>query len=122
MTAKTECYHIILEEMLGFGRGMGGMAVHASFFHRVMLEFGFGNGIANILMTLYAERIPFFEKDKFIIGGMGVVALHAVAFHNNFMSTFGILWYDPFMALRADFVGIFIQELSMDRGMRVMAF
>ncbi len=53
---------------------------------------------------------------------MGVVALYAIAFHNNFMTAFGILGYNPFMALIADLVRIFIQQFSVGRRMRIMAF
>ena len=53
---------------------------------------------------------------------MGVVAFYTIAFHHNFMTAFGILGHNPFMALIADFVRIFVQQLSMGRGMRVMTF
>jgi hypothetical protein len=53
---------------------------------------------------------------------MGVVTFHAIPLHNNFMTAFGVLGYDPFMALAADLVRIFIQQLPMRSCVRIMAF
>jgi hypothetical protein len=109
MTAKTKRNQVILQEMLGFGRGMWLVAVHTSLFHRVMLEFYLGNGIADILMTFQTEGISFFKEEKFIIVGMRVMAFYTIAIHHNFMTAFGILGDNSFMALIADFVRIFVQ-------------
>ena len=53
---------------------------------------------------------------------MGVVAFYTIAFHDNFMTAFGILRHNPFMTFIADFVRIFAQQLSVGRGVRVMTF
>ncbi len=53
---------------------------------------------------------------------MGVMAFYAIAFHHNFMNALWILGHNPFMALIADFVWIFVQQLSMRGRMRIMTF
>ena len=88
---------------------MGVMAVQASLFHWIMLEFHFDHSIPNILVAVKTEFVPPFEKDKFVSGGMGVVAFYAIAIHHYFMTTLGILGYNSFVALTAYFVRIFVQ-------------
>ncbi len=52
---------------------------------------------------------------------MGVMAFHAVAFHNNAMCAFGIFRQNAFVTFIADFVRVRIQQLPVRGGMRVMA-
>jgi hypothetical protein len=109
VTADTESDQIILQEMIGFGRSMWVMTVDASFLHRIMLEFHLDNGIPNILMTVKTEFIACLKENKLIIRCMGVVAFNTIAIHHNFMTAFGILGHNSFMALIAYFVRIFVE-------------
>jgi hypothetical protein len=52
---------------------------------------------------------------------MGVVTLHAIPIHHNFMTAFGILRHDLLMTLIADLVRIFVQQLSMRGCVRIVA-
>ena len=85
------------------------MAVDTPFLDWTMLELCFGHSIANILMAVKTEFVPCFQKDKFVFGGMGVVAFYTIAIHHYFMAAFGILGYNSFVALIAYFVRIFVQ-------------
>jgi hypothetical protein len=53
---------------------------------------------------------------------MGVMAFYTIAFHHNFVTAFGVLGYNSFMTLIADFVWIFAEQFSVGRRMRVMTF
>jgi len=122
MAAHTEGRQIIFQKIISFRRSMWVVATDTSFLHRTVLESRFGNSISNILVAIKTEFVPCFQKDKFVSGGVGIVAFYTIAFHHNFMTAFGIFRHDPFMTLIADLVWILAQQLSMGRGMRVMAF
>ena len=122
MAAYTEGHQIIFQEIFSLPRGMGIMAVDTPFFHRVMPELCFGDRIANTFVTIKTKFVPRLQKDKFVSGGVGVMALYTIAFHDYFMTAFWIFRHDPFMAFVADSVWVLAQQLSMGRGMRVMAF
>lgn len=51
---------------------------------------------------------------------MRVVAFHTIPFHHSFMNAFGILRHNPLMALHADFVRVYIEQLSVRRSMRIV--
>jgi hypothetical protein len=122
MAARAKRYHIISQQIFSLGGGMRIVAVDAFFLNWIMLEFCFCNGLSYIFVAIETEFIPRFQKDKFVFGGMGIVALYTIAFHHHFMTAFRIFRHDPFMALVADFVRIFVQQLSMGRGVRIMTF
>ena len=109
MAACAESHHIIFQKIFRFGGTVWIMAVDASFLHRIMLELCFGYGIGNILMAIKTDFVPCFQKDKLVFRGVRIMALYAIAFHNHFMNAFGILSHDPFMALIAYFVRIFVK-------------
>jgi hypothetical protein len=50
------------------------------------------------------------------------MTFYTIPLHGDFMTGFGILGDNPFVALITNFVHIFIQQFSMGSGMRVMAF
>jgi hypothetical protein len=50
------------------------------------------------------------------------MALYTIPFHHNFMAALRILGRDSFMALAADLVRIFIQQLPVRSCMRVVTF
>jgi hypothetical protein len=122
MTAHTEGRQVIFQKMIPFGRSMRIVTPDTSFFHRTVLELCFGNGIPDIFVAIKTEFIPCFQKDKFVLGGMGIMALYTIAFHYNFVAALGIFRHDPFMTFIADFVRIFAQQLSVGRGVRIMTF
>ena len=122
MTAHTQGRQVIFQKMISLGRSVRLVTRDTSFFHRRVLELCFGNCIPNIFVAIKTEFIPCFQKDKFVSRGVGIVAFYTIAFHHNFMTAFGIFRHDPFMTLIADLVWILAQQLSMGRGMRVMAF
>ena len=66
MTAHTESHQIIFQKMISFGRSMRIVATDTSFLHRTVLELCFGNGIANIFVTIKTEFVPCFQKDEFV--------------------------------------------------------
>jgi len=98
------------------------VATDTSLLHRTVLELCFGNGITNIFVTIKAEFIPPFQKNELVLGGMRVVAFYAIAFHYYPMDAFWILRHNPFMALIADFVRIFVQQFPVGSSMSIMAF
>jgi len=73
-------------------------------------------------MTVETEFIPRFQERESIIGSMRVVAFYTIALDNNFMTAFRVLRYNAFMALQADFIRIFVQQLPVGGSMRVMTF
>ena len=66
VTAYAESHQIIFQKVIRFRRGMGVVAVHAPFLHRIMFKFHFCNRTANILMAIKTEFVPCFQKDKFV--------------------------------------------------------
>jgi hypothetical protein len=107
MAARAESDHIIFQKIFRFGGTMWIMAVNTAFLYRIVLEFCFCNGLSNILVTIKTEIVPRFEKDELILRCVGIMAFYTIAFHHNFMTAFGILGYNSFMALIAYFVRIF---------------
>jgi hypothetical protein len=122
VAAHTEGCQVIFQKILSFGRSMRFVAAHTSLLHRTMLELRFGNDITNIFVAIETEFIPSFQKNEFVFGGMGVVALYAIAPHDYLMDAFWILGHNPFMTLITDFVRVCIQQLSMRRVMGIMTF
>ncbi len=122
VAAHTEGRQVIFQKILSFGRSMRFVAGHTSLLHGTVLELRFGNGIANIFVAIETEFIPPFQKNELVFGGMGVVALDAIALHDDLMDTFGILRHNPFMTLITDFVWVRIQQPSMRRVMGIMTF
>jgi hypothetical protein len=109
MAAHTEGRQIIFQKMISFGRSMRIVATNTSLLHRTVLELCFGNSISNIFVAIKTEFIPCFQKDKLVSGGMGIMALYTIAFHDNFMTAFGVFRHNPLMTLIADFVWIIVQ-------------
>jgi len=122
MTVDAESGQTIFQEMVGFVRGMRIVAVDTSFLHRIMFKSYFGDGIADILMAVKTEFISRLEKVELIIGGVGIVAFYTMTLYHNFMTAFWILRHNGFMALVTNPARIFIQQLPMGGGMRVMTF
>jgi hypothetical protein len=67
MAAQAESDHIILQEMIGFGRGMWVMTVDASFLHWIMLKFSLCNRLSDIFMAANTEFIACLKENKLII-------------------------------------------------------
>jgi hypothetical protein len=67
VTADTESDQVILQEVIGFGRGMWVMTVDASLLHWMMLEFHFDNRVPNILVAVKTEFIACLKESKLII-------------------------------------------------------
>jgi hypothetical protein len=109
VAAHTEGRQIILEKLIPLGRSMRFVATNTSLFHRTVLELCFGNYVANIFVTIETEFIPSFQKNELVFGGMGVVALYAITFHDYLMTALRIFRYNSLMALVADFVWVCIQ-------------
>jgi hypothetical protein len=122
VAAHTEGRQIIFQKTISLGRSMRLVATATSFPDRTVFELCFGDSIPNIFVAIKAEFVPRFQKDKLVPGGMRIMALYTIAFHHNFMTAPGILGDDPSMTLIADLVRIFIQQLSVGRGVRIMAF
>jgi hypothetical protein len=121
MTVCAEGDQIAFQKVIRFGRCMGFMAVNASPFYGAMFEFHFGNGIADVLMTLDTESISWFKENKLIVGCVGIVAFNTIAFPHHVMNALWIFRQNSVMTLHADPVGVFVKELPMGRGMGVMA-
>jgi hypothetical protein len=122
MAAQAESDQIIFQKMLSSGGSVRIVTIDTSFLHRIMFEFRLDDSILNILMAIEAEIITRFQKNKLIFRSMRVVTFYAIAFYYHFMTAFGTLGDDSFMTLVTDLVGVFVQQLPVRRGMRVMTF
>jgi len=67
MTAHAERNQIIFQKMKGLCRGMGIVAIRATFLHRVVFEFYLRKDTPHILMAVNTELIYCLQKNKLIL-------------------------------------------------------
>ena len=67
VTAYAERNQIVFQKMKGLCRGMGIVAIRATFLHRVVFESCFGNGTVYILMTVKTELVSCLQKNKLVL-------------------------------------------------------
>jgi hypothetical protein len=86
-----------------------------------MFKFDFCNGLADRLVAIETKFVPSFQKNKFMIRGMGIVTLHAMTLGDHLVGAPGFLGYHGLVAVVADLIGISSQQLSMRGRVRIMA-
>ena len=74
VAAFTERRHIVLKESRGLRGPMRVVAVDASFFHRVVLEFDLRNRVHLIFMAAVAQFVAALEQIVLVVRGVGIVA------------------------------------------------
>ncbi len=99
---------------------MGAVAVCASLFDRVMLEFCGRCLVADVLVTSKTEVIPRLQQIELIVGRMGVMTVDALALQRNFMHAPGVCGNNVFMTLETYFTCIRGQLFIVVGRMRVM--
>jgi hypothetical protein len=98
MAIGAEAWHVALQEKRGFSRGMRIVTIQTSFFYRIMLESVSCDGPGNILVAAETEFVPALQQVVLILGGVGIMALHAISLHRDFMSALRLFGDDAAVA------------------------
>jgi hypothetical protein len=98
------------------------MTVHASLLNGIVYKSRFSSAISKVLVAVETESISPFQKDKLIFRSMGIVTFHTVSFPNGFMTAFGILRQNFFVAFITNLIDFFVQKFPVRSRMGVMAF
>src|SRR4030067_3355915 len=117
----TEQRHVLFEQNAGLGRWVSLRRGEASPSPLCLLEFNFFYRLAHLFMAAETKLIPRLQETEFVVCGVGVMAIHAVAVAYGLMDAARLLGYHRLMALRTDSAGARGQELAVGRGVGIMA-
>lgn len=121
MAAQAEQIDFALQQIRSLIRSMGLVTGEAAAFHRRMPILDFGECLAKRLVTAEAERLAILEQTVLVVGGMGVVALHATAIGHHLVDTAWLGGNHRRMTERTDSFCAGLKQLAMGGGMGVVA-